>query len=89
MIRQYLEPGGYVVSLQNCMNEETIAGITETVYKTPPRRYEHLADRKSRQWSGTPRGKRSYCERIRHRVPIRFPASCLLPTAVGGSLTNR
>src|ERR1700746_1167152 len=27
MIRQYLAPGGYVVSLQNCMNEETIAGI--------------------------------------------------------------
>ncbi len=27
MIRQYLAPGGYVVSLQNCINEETIAGI--------------------------------------------------------------
>ena len=27
MIRQYLSPNGYVVSLQNCMNEETIAGI--------------------------------------------------------------
>src|SRR5207248_9487806 len=27
LIRQYLAPGGYVVSLQNCMNEETIAGI--------------------------------------------------------------
>ncbi|WP_431301614.1 ketopantoate reductase family protein [Sediminicoccus sp. BL-A-41-H5] len=27
MIRQYLAPGGFVVSLQNCMNEETIAGI--------------------------------------------------------------
>lgn len=27
MIQQYLSPGGYVVSLQNCMNEETIAGI--------------------------------------------------------------
>ena len=27
MIEQYLAPGGYVVSLQNCMNEETIAGI--------------------------------------------------------------
>jgi len=27
MIQQYLAPGGYVVSLQNCMNEETIAGI--------------------------------------------------------------
>jgi 2-dehydropantoate 2-reductase len=27
MVRQYLAPGGYVVSLQNCMNEETIAGI--------------------------------------------------------------
>jgi 2-dehydropantoate 2-reductase len=27
MIRQYLAPGGYVVSLQNCMNEETIAGV--------------------------------------------------------------
>ena len=27
MIRQYLSPGGFVVSLQNCMNEETIAGI--------------------------------------------------------------
>src|SRR5947209_14260211 len=26
-IRQYLAPGGFVVSLQNCMNEETIAGI--------------------------------------------------------------
>ncbi len=26
-IRQYLAPGGYVVSLQNCMNEETIAGV--------------------------------------------------------------
>jgi 2-dehydropantoate 2-reductase len=25
MIRQYLAPGGYVVSLQNCMNEATIA----------------------------------------------------------------
>jgi 2-dehydropantoate 2-reductase len=27
LIRQYLAPGGYVVSLQNCMNEETVAGI--------------------------------------------------------------
>jgi len=27
LIRQYLAPGGYVVSLQNCINEETIAGI--------------------------------------------------------------
>ena len=27
MIRQYLSPNGYAVSLQNCMNEETIAGI--------------------------------------------------------------
>src|ERR1700754_4708498 len=27
LIRQYLAPDGYVVSLQNCMNEETIAEI--------------------------------------------------------------
>src|SRR6202167_3678992 len=27
LIRQYLAPDGYVVSLQNCMNEETVAGI--------------------------------------------------------------
>ena len=27
MIGQYLAPGGFVVSLQNCMNEETIAGV--------------------------------------------------------------
>jgi 2-dehydropantoate 2-reductase len=27
MIAQYLAPGGYVVSLQNCMNEATVAGI--------------------------------------------------------------
>src|SRR5437868_1915860 len=27
LIRQYLAPDGYLVSLQNCMNEETIAGI--------------------------------------------------------------
>ena len=27
MIRQYLAPAGYVVSLQNCINEETIAAI--------------------------------------------------------------
>ena len=27
LIRQYLAPDGYVVSLQNCINEETIAGI--------------------------------------------------------------
>ena len=27
MVKQYLAPGGYVVSLQNCINEETIAGI--------------------------------------------------------------
>ena len=27
LIAQYLAPNGYVVSLQNCMNEETIAGI--------------------------------------------------------------
>ena len=27
MVQQYLAPGGFVVSLQNCMNEETIAGI--------------------------------------------------------------
>jgi 2-dehydropantoate 2-reductase len=27
LIRQYLAPGGYIVLLQNCMNEETIAGI--------------------------------------------------------------
>ncbi len=27
MIAQYLSPAGFVVSLQNCMNEETIAGV--------------------------------------------------------------
>ena len=27
MIQQYLSPNGYIVSLQNCINEETIAGI--------------------------------------------------------------
>jgi 2-dehydropantoate 2-reductase len=27
LIREYLAPGGYVVSLQNCMNEATVAGI--------------------------------------------------------------
>ncbi len=27
MVAQYLAPGGYVVSLQNCINEEVIAGI--------------------------------------------------------------
>jgi 2-dehydropantoate 2-reductase len=27
MIAQYLSPNGFVVSLQNCMNEETIAGV--------------------------------------------------------------
>ena len=27
LVRQYLAPDGYVVSLQNCMNEETIAGV--------------------------------------------------------------
>src|SRR5580658_1449142 len=27
LIRRYLAPGGYIVSLQNCMNEETIAGV--------------------------------------------------------------
>lgn len=27
MIAQYLAPGGYVVSLQNCINEEVIAGV--------------------------------------------------------------
>src|SRR5436189_4411765 len=27
MIKQYLAPSGFVVSLQNCINEETIAGI--------------------------------------------------------------
>lgn len=27
LIKQYLAPGAYVVSLQNCMNEETVAGI--------------------------------------------------------------
>ena len=27
LVRQYLSPGGYVVSLQNCLNEERIAGV--------------------------------------------------------------
>ena len=27
MIAQYLAPNGFVVSLQNCMNEETVAGV--------------------------------------------------------------
>lgn len=27
MMKQYLSPGGFVVSLQNCINEETIAGV--------------------------------------------------------------
>lgn len=27
LIRPYLAPSGYVVSLQNCMNEETVAGV--------------------------------------------------------------
>src|ERR687883_25349 len=32
MIKQYLAPDGYVVSLQNCMNEETIAFVTENIW---------------------------------------------------------
>jgi hypothetical protein len=48
---------------REAVGREIVLGrITGTVYKMPPRRYEHLADRKSREWSGTPRGKRSYCE---------------------------
>lgn len=27
MVKQYLAPDGYVVSLQNCINEETVAGV--------------------------------------------------------------
>ena len=27
LVKPYLAPGGYVVSLQNCINEERIAGI--------------------------------------------------------------
>jgi ketopantoate reductase len=29
LIRQYLAPGGYVVSLQNCMNEAAIAEVVD------------------------------------------------------------
>ena len=28
MIAQYLAPNGFVVSLQNCMNEETVDGVS-------------------------------------------------------------
>jgi 2-dehydropantoate 2-reductase len=41
LIAQYLAPDGYVVSLQNCMNEERIAGIVgqdKTVGVIPPHR---------------------------------------------------
>ena len=34
LIRQYLASDGYVVSLQNCMNEETIAGIVGWVRRS-------------------------------------------------------
>jgi hypothetical protein len=59
-------------------------GLRRQFYKMPPRRHEHLADRKSREWSGTPRGKRSYCERIRRRVPIRFPRPACCPLLWAG-----
>ena len=43
LIRQYLAPDGYVVSLQNCMNEETIAGILGGDLKSGPNCDAHYA----------------------------------------------
>ena len=67
LIKQYLAPDGYVVSLQNCMNEETIASVvgwgktppstaTRTRCSVPASRTaaSHHAPRRSAAWSPTP-----------------------------------
>src|SRR5437667_342079 len=55
LIKQYLAPGAYVVSLQNCMNEETIAGIVGWGKTFGPRR----------------RGRSGGAERDRRTSPCR------------------
>ena len=68
LISQYLSPNGFIVSLQNCMNEETIAGVvgwgrTRRLH----RQFHHCRSVRARPC--TPRGRQE--RREAHRVPHR------------------
>src|SRR5581483_7353069 len=79
LIRQYLAPDGCVISLQNCMNEETIAGIVgsgETLgcIASLPRKAQGHFHRalQSRVIGAEPEQKRS--ENCRRAAPCDTPA---------------
>ena len=91
MIRQYLAPDGYVVSLQNCMNEETIAGVVGwgktlgciassiTVNLPAPGHIHRGAGQGRRQ--RTPCSAPARCTAASRRAPRRCAAWSPTPTA--------
>ena len=91
MIKQYLAPDGYCVSLQNCMNEETIAGIVgwgktlgsiaSSITVEPERARPHRPRRRQARLAPH-RLPRRRGARPRHRPRARRSARCsATPTA--------
>ena len=79
MIQQYLSPNGYIVSLQNCINEETIAGIVgwgRVLGALPVRSQSIFANR-------------AMCDAPRARVPPTTPSSASVKFTVGSQSERR
>ena len=77
LISQYLAPGGFIVSLQNCMNEETIAASSAG----------------ARRWAASPVPSPSICAspatcaappaRAARSTPCSAPARCMAASPTG------
>ncbi len=72
MIRQYLAPGGYVVSLQNCINEERIAGDRRLGPRGRRHRRDHLGRSVRRPGTSV-----APCRRAAPRIPCSASARCM------------
>ena len=71
LIRQYLAPDGYVVSLQNCMNEETIAGVVGW-----GKTLGCIASSITRQSAASPATSIAAPPSAARRIPCFAPAKC-------------
>src|SRR5262245_12947986 len=77
LIGQHLAPDGYVVSLQNCMNEETIAGIVGWGKTSAASRAASRSTSRSPAWSTAAPA------RAGGRTPYFAPATCTAASLSG------
>jgi len=83
LIRQYLAPDGYVVSLQNCMNEETIAGVVGWARRSA------VSRRASRSTCPSPASFIAAPPNTARRIPFFAPVHGRVTQTRGGSMPSR